>query len=83
MPVISDLAKTYIYITARLYFISPITFSPLFQVDTCNVKRATMLPVAKYFIRDYGKVPMLDSNALMAAVSKGPVALGKYLCFIS
>eukprot|EP01032_Pedospumella_encystans_P009198 gene9198-10852_t len=46
------------------------------KVDTCYVKKATILPVAKYFIRDCGKVPMLDSAALMVAVSKGPVALG-------
>ena len=46
------------------------------------MKKATILPVAKYFIRDYGKVPMLDSAALMVAVSKGPVALGDNLYFV-
>jgi len=48
------------------------------QVDVCGVAQASVLPVAKYFIREYGKVGMLDSAALMVAVNRGPVALGEW-----
>lgn len=34
-------------------------------------------PVAKYFIKEYGKLPMLDSAVLQAAVARGPVAVGE------
>jgi hypothetical protein len=33
-------------------------------------------PVAKYFIKDYGRVQAMDPAALMQALQKGPVALG-------
>lgn len=49
------------------------------QVDVCGaaLSASSHAPVAKYFIRDYGKLSMLDSAALEAALSKGPVAVGK------
>jgi hypothetical protein len=46
-------------------------------MDTCKVQLVEQAPVAHYFVKDYGKVPMQDSRALMLAVSAGPVALGK------
>ena len=49
-------------------------------MDVCGVSQASILPVAKYYIKDYGKVGILDSAALMAAVVKGPVALGMDKC---
>jgi hypothetical protein len=49
-------------------------------VDVCSLQAASRLPVAKYFIKEYGKVSMLDPTALMAALVKGPIALGKPCC---
>jgi hypothetical protein len=47
------------------------------QMDTCKVQLVEQAPAAHYFVKDYGKVAMHDSRALMLAVSAGPVALGR------
>ena len=64
---------TYIDIIGTIFTLHCTTL----QVDVCGVEQASVLPVAKYFLREYGKVGMLDSSALMVAVNRGPVALGK------
>lgn len=51
----------------------------LTQVDVCGAEltSSAQAPVAKYFIKEYGKLPMLDSAVLQAAVARGPVAVGE------
>lgn len=41
------------------------------------MESAAAEPVAKYFIKDFGKLEMFNSEALKEALMQGPIALGK------
>lgn len=61
-------------------------FCTVEQVDVCGAELSatSQAPVAKYFIRDFGKLIVMDPTALMSAVNKGPVAVGTdTLCHVA